>query len=218
MASRREPSTPSGRHRPASSAIFSSSARSHDAPTQSSARFSSSRVDSSRRPRSSTSTASNADNQKIICAVSESRGVSPTVGLAFVNTTTGEAVLSQLCDSQSYVRTIHKLAVFDPTQILIMGTVLSPKRSELRAIIEENLSGTPLITLDRKYWSESTGLQYVQQLAFVEDIEAIKVAIDGNYYATCCLAAVRELLQKVFHVQMLLHCPNLRLSKGAQAH
>jgi DNA mismatch repair protein MSH4 len=52
------------------------------------------------------------ENQEIICAVSESRGVSPSVGMAFLNLDTGEAVLSQFSDSQTYVRTIHKVIFF----------------------------------------------------------------------------------------------------------
>jgi DNA mismatch repair protein MSH4 len=57
-------------------------------------------------------------------------------------------------------------------------------------VIEENILGARIITVDRRYWSEAAGLEYIQQLAFGEDVEAIKVAIGGNYFATCCFAAV----------------------------
>lgn len=62
------------------------------------------------RPRTGLSTLG-VENQEIVCAVSESRGVSPSVGLAFLNLDTGEAVLSQFSDSQTYVRTVHKVCV-----------------------------------------------------------------------------------------------------------
>jgi DNA mismatch repair protein MSH4 len=131
------------------------------------------------------------DSQQIICAVSEARGVSPTVGLAFVNISTGEAVLSQICDNQFYVRTCHKIQVFEPTEILIMCTSSSPNtKSKMYNILEEEVIGSRITALDRKYWSENAGLDYIQQLAFSKDMEAIKVAIGGNYFATCCLAAV----------------------------
>lgn len=129
--------------------------------------------------------------QQIICAVSEARGVSPTVGLSFVNISTGEAVLSQICDNQFYVRTCHKIQVFEPTEILIMSTSAPPNpKSKMYSVLDEEVIGSRIIALDRKYWSENAGLDYIQQLAFSEDIEAIKVAIGGNYFATCCLAAV----------------------------
>jgi DNA mismatch repair protein MSH4 len=128
------------------------------------------------------------DSQQIICAVSEARGISPTVGLAFVNISTGEAVLSQMCDSQFYVRTLNKLQIFDPTEILIISTAGPPNPKS--KMIEENIPGARITTIDRKYWSEPTGLEYIDQFAFSEDVQAIKVAIGGNYFATCSFAAV----------------------------
>lgn len=145
---------------------------------------------STARPRTGVSTLG-AENQEIICAISESRGISPVVGLSFVNLDTGEAVLSQISDSQTYVRTIHKLMVFNPTSILVVSTAASPK-SKLFSIIEDSLEDidSNVVLLDRRYWAETVGIEYIQQLAFAEDVEAIKTAVSGNYYAVCCFAAV----------------------------
>ena len=146
---------------------------------------------STARPRTGASTIARIEYQNLICAVAESRGISPTVGLAFVNLDLAEAVLCQICDSQTYVRTVHKLKVYGPSEILIISTAASPK-SKLFSIIEENLEeiGSKLTLLDRRYWAETTGYEYVQSYAFKEDIEAIQVAVTGNYYAVCCIAAV----------------------------
>ncbi|EEQ92618.2 DNA mismatch repair protein MSH4 [Blastomyces dermatitidis ER-3] len=127
-------------------------------------------------------------SQEIICAISESRGISPSVGLAFVNVSTAEAVFCQICDSQTYARTIHKLAVFDPTEVLFMKTAKEP-RSKLYSIVEENLPHLTVSSVDRRMWAERTGHEYVEQLAFREDLESIKMSLEGNYFATCCLAA-----------------------------
>lgn len=142
------------------------------------------------RPRTAVSTIG-VESQQIICAVSESRGIAPTVGLAFVNLDTSEAILSQICDSQTYVRTIHKLAVFAPSQILIVNTATQPK-SKLFAIIEENLVdlNSSIMLLDRQYWAELLGHEYIQQLAFAQDVESIKISLNGNYFSVCCFAAV----------------------------
>ncbi|KAH8731413.1 muts domain V-domain-containing protein [Phaeosphaeriaceae sp. PMI808] len=145
---------------------------------------------STARPRTGASTIARIEAQNIVCAVAESRGISPTVGLAFVNLDTAEAVLCQICDSQTYVRTIHKLKVYGPSEILIVSTAASPQ-SKLFSIIEENLEdiGCKLSLLDRRYWAESTGFEYIQSHAFKEDVEAIRVSVTGNYYAVCCIAA-----------------------------
>jgi DNA mismatch repair protein MSH4 len=118
------------------------------------------------------------------------------VGLAFVNLDTGEAVLCQICDSQTYVKTMHKLHVYGPSEILIVATAASPK-SKLFSIIEENLEimESKMTLLDRRYWAESAGFEYISTLAFAEDVEAIKLSVSGSYYAVCCIAAVRALLQ-----------------------
>ena len=140
------------------------------------------------RPKTATSTLGGTLDQEIICAITESRGISPTVGLAFVNITTTEAVLCQIVDNQTYVKTLQKLQVFEPATILFPTTAL---HSKLYSIIHTNIPTLPITPLERKYWGETMGAEYIQQLAFTDDVEAIKVAIGGNYFATCCFAAVR---------------------------
>ncbi|EEH35041.2 MutS [Paracoccidioides lutzii Pb01] len=142
--------------------------------------------------------------QEIICAISESRGISPTVGLAFVNLSTSEAVLCQICDSQTYARTIHKLAVFDPTEILFMKTAREP-RSKLYSIVEENLPLLTVTFIDRRLWAERAGHEYVEQLAFREDLESIKMSLDGSYFATCCLAAALSYIETELSKQFSRH-------------
>lgn len=167
-----------------------STAQTPHGPRLSTSRASTTRPSSGRRSRTG-SAIGGGESQQIICAISESRGITPTVGLAFVNISTGEAVLSQICDNQFYARTLNKLHVFDPTEILIVATSGPPHpKSKMYMVIEENILGPSITTVDRRYWSESSGLDYIQQLAFAEDVEAIKVAIGGNYFATCCFAAV----------------------------
>ena len=143
-----------------------------------------------------TTAATSVASQEIICAISESRGVSTTVGLAFINLSTSEAVLCQICDSQTYVRTVNKIGVFDPTEILFMSTA-KDSQSKLYSIVRENLPELTVTFIDRKYWSDKSGHDYVEMLAFPEAIESIKVFLDGNYFAACCFAAVRSRWCKV---------------------
>lgn len=143
------------------------------------------------RGRPQTTTSTTGGNQQLICAISESRGISPVVGLAFVNLSTSEAVLCQISDNQAYVRTIQKLSVYEPSELLVMNTAAQPK-SKMYLALETTLPGLRMITIDRKYWSETAGIEYIQQLAFKEDVEAIKVSVEGSFYAICCIAAVRS--------------------------
>ena len=141
------------------------------------------------RPKTAASTL--AGDQQILCAISESRGLSPIVGLAFVNVSTTEAVLCQISDSQTFTKTEHKLTVIQPTEILFMSTAAQPE-SKLYSFIKARFDNIRVIVIDRKYWAEDTGMDCIQQLVIKEDLEALKVSLEGNYYAICCFAAVRH--------------------------
>jgi DNA mismatch repair protein MSH4 len=145
------------------------------------------------RPRTAATTTGVGENE-IICAISESRGISPTIGLSFVNISTSEAILCQFTDTQTYARTCHKIRVFNPSEIIYTKTAAN---SKLLSIIRENLEvdkfDIVMTEIDRRYWSDSTGHEYVQQLAFPDDLESLKVTIGGNYFAACCFAAVGEM-------------------------
>lgn len=143
------------------------------------------------RPRTAFTSTSGKDNE-IVCAISESRGISPIVGLSFVNLSTSEAVLCQFADTQTYVRTCHKIKVFNPTEVIYMSTA---EGSKLVSIVQgniddDNASCVVMTNVDRRYWAESTGYDYIRQLAFPEDLDSLKVSIGGNYFAACCFAAV----------------------------
>ncbi|KAI0515221.1 DNA mismatch repair protein Msh4 [Xylaria bambusicola] len=151
------------------------------------------------------------DSHVVICAIAEARGVAPSVGLSFINITTNEAVLSQICDTQFYVRTIHKLQMYEPSTILMVNTALPPNpKSNLLSIIEVELPATTVEPLDRKYWSENAGLEFIQSLAFRDDLEAIKVAIGGNFYATCSFAAAVKYVELSCRVSIAAHSLRIR--------
>lgn len=145
---------------------------------------------STARPRTGVSTLG-VSFERVICAVSEGRGISPTVGLAFLNLDKAEAVLCQISDSQTYIRTLQKLQVYSPTQIIIANTAVKPL-SKLASVIDEYGESlrTELVVVDRKYWSEKSGLEYLENLTFAEDIDSVKISIGESYYAICCLSAV----------------------------
>jgi len=99
--------------------------------------------------------------------------------------------LCQFADTQTFARTCHKIKVFSPERIIFASTTAD---SKLLSIIRENLeveNNTITMTdIDRRYWSESAGHDYIKQLAFPNDLEALKLSLAGNYYAVCCFAAV----------------------------
>ena len=157
-----------------------------------------------RRPTTTGTSATNPVFQEIIVAVSESRGIAPIAGLAILNISLAEAVLCQICDTQTYVRTLHKLSVFAPTEVLFANTA---RGSKLLGAVEENLvkNGDQdlLITcIDRKYWNENSGFDFVRQLALSEDIEALKVSLSGKFFAASCFAAASTPLDSLEYMSV----------------
>lgn len=59
--------------------------------------------------------------------------------------TTAEAVLYQICDNKTYVKTITNIGVFEPTEILFMNTC---KDSKLFYIAQENLPDPTFMFID----------------------------------------------------------------------
>ncbi|KUL87658.1 hypothetical protein ZTR_05885 [Talaromyces verruculosus] len=142
--------------------------------------------------------------QEVVCAISESRGVSPIIGLAFVNLSTSEAVLCQICDSNSYARTINKLAVFEPTELLFMNTA-SARQTILYDTIQNNIPDLIISSVDRRYWSDRASQEYVDKLAFPEELESIRGSLESHYFAACCLAAVLKHIELQFDMTFTFH-------------
>ncbi|KAK6538181.1 MutS protein msh4 [Orbilia ellipsospora] len=175
------------------------------------------RTRGSGRPRTAGSIANGASSQQIICAITESRGVVAQVGLTFLNISTAECILSEICDSQTYVKTLHKLAVFDPLEILIPDTLIQNQASKLPKIIEENLPGARITSLPRKYYNEKVGYEFISRLSFKSEAEAVQVAISGKVYAISATAAVIKHIEIQYNIGFVNHSLRVKYqsSEGA---
>ncbi|ODV61901.1 MutS family protein MSH4 ASCRUDRAFT_7366 [Ascoidea rubescens DSM 1968] len=90
----------------------------------------------------------NPNASKILCSIYESKTISPIVGVCFLNFATSELILSNIQDSQTYVRTIHKLNIYQPTEILVPINYLSSIESAANTTNTTNttLSNTSTVT------------------------------------------------------------------------
>ncbi|PTB66869.1 DNA mismatch repair protein [Trichoderma citrinoviride] len=141
------------------------------------------------------------ESHDVVCAVSEARSVAPTVGIATVNLSLGEATLSQICDNQSYVKTIHKLQLASPSRIVFMPSACSPNEpSTFFTLVQRLIPEAELSSHDRSAWSESAGVEFIEHLAPEGDVGPIKVAIHGKYYAVCCFSAAMKYIDHQFSI------------------
>ncbi|CDH55141.1 predicted protein [Lichtheimia corymbifera JMRC:FSU:9682] len=92
-----------------------------------------------------------------LMVLAEGRGVSPEVGICIVHVTTGECTLSQVPDTPSYSRTLHKIHLNDPHNILFANTALEPGTTQLYQLVNENFPEISTSVIPRKYFSDDVG-------------------------------------------------------------
>lgn len=160
------------------------------------------------------------EQQNIVCALGESCGVTPSVGVAFVSISLGEATLSQICDNQSYVKTIHKLQMLSPSRILFRSSVCPPNSpSTLFSLVQELVPEARCDALDRSAWSEHAGMDFIHKLAAPDDLEPVKFALQGKYYSTCSFAAVAaHSCPRVVFYPLLTSCVGHEISRASVYH
>lgn len=130
--------------------------------------------------------------ERIICSVYLK---DVNVGLCFINTATGLVTLTGLLDSQTYVRTIHKLNVHSPTEILIPNFYLSPP-NKLISILRANLSNVKLIGLDKKYFNYQNGLNDLSRLSFDKDKNYLVKVLSNQCNIVCSLNSTISFIEK----------------------
>jgi DNA mismatch repair protein MSH4 len=156
------------------------------------------------RPRTGTNTAlpstarprtgiSSVNNQDIVCAITESRGVTPVIGIALLNLSTCETILWQINDGTQYTRTLETISVYEPQIIVIPA--FGNTATKMSSIIEACYGDiSRLESIDRQYFTEASGIELLQQLARPEDYEAMRTqSLTVNYFAVCCFAAVCDI-------------------------
>ncbi|XP_059093663.1 mutS protein homolog 4-like isoform X2 [Tigriopus californicus] len=141
-----------------------------------------------------------------IVAVLEGRGgARGEVGLAVIALDNPTLVLCQFSDSRTYTRTLTKLELFRPMEILIPLTgSFDPKAvSKLNQEIAECFPRAKITPLQRRYFSEVNGLQMVRNLC-VPEYATVELQIKDKYYS---LAAASALIKFVEHSQNTVYAP-----------
>ncbi|KAI0369881.1 hypothetical protein BV20DRAFT_1036163 [Pilatotrama ljubarskyi] len=153
------------------------------------------------RPQTS---ASSRHDGSFIVAILEGRGIGREVGMAALDKETGRVALLQLADCPTYVKTLHQLHIHNPSMILVPDTFLSltdvslpsgANKSQTTSLlvqcITDEFDGVPIEPVMRKYWNETAGLEFVNQLSLEDDERAATlVALSNKYYALSAASAL----------------------------
>ncbi|XP_070563567.1 mutS protein homolog 4-like [Ptychodera flava] len=154
-----------------------------------------------------TTTATPAQQQQsVIVAIVEGRGQARgEIGMASIDLKKPELIVSQFSDTQTYVRVMTKLQILQPLEIIMPSTVCdSGNMTKLFKLISDQFQGTNISTVQRKYFNESKGLQYIKHLC-VAEYKTVEMEVNAKYY---CLATTAALLKYIEFIQNVVFAPN----------
>lgn len=102
-------------------------------------------------------------------------------------------------DSQTYIRTLQKLDVFDPTEIIFPITSSVPNKSKLFLLVEEFFPGSKFIQASRRSFSEEADRNLILQYAFASEKEALAYELsDDKYYMISAASAMLQYIKSKY--------------------
>ncbi|GAB1520408.1 MutS protein msh4 [Rhizoctonia solani] len=153
------------------------------------------------RPTTAASTAGEYSTHVI--AVLEGRGVAREIGMAALNKSTGQCVIFQIHDCQTYIKTLHHLRIYNPSSILVPDTFLPiepASKSKISPLVEsirdEFEDDVDLVPIPRKYWNDGDGLDVVNHL-IIDNGEkpGTLLALSNKYYALSATSALFKFVE-----------------------
>ncbi|KAF9910598.1 MutS protein msh4 [Linnemannia zychae] len=145
------------------------------------------------------------EGQNFVAAVVEGRGTGAEVGMCFCDLKTSEVILCQIADSQTYVRTLQKLNLYEPVEILVPTTAVEPVNSKLVNIIKETMPGSTITPTARRSFNDSTGLEYIKKYIIKEGSASLLLGIPTKYFCLAATAAVMQHIEESRHAVFLNH-------------
>ncbi|GCB78055.1 hypothetical protein scyTo_0020639, partial [Scyliorhinus torazame] len=126
------------------------------------------------------------------------------IGMASIDMKSPELILSQFADNTTYAKVITKLQILTPLEIIMPNTTCDKgSGTKLFTLITDNFKSVALSTVQRKYFNETKGLEYIEQLCTPE-FSTVLMEIQMKYY---CLAAAAALLKYVEFIQNTVYAP-----------
>ncbi|XP_061700348.1 mutS protein homolog 4 [Syngnathoides biaculeatus] len=164
----------------------------------------------------SCSSSTTASGASVVVSLVEGRGLARgEIGMASVNLKCPELILSQFADTGTYAKVITKVHILLPMEILMPDTACDQgKGTKLFTLITENFQGVAFNAIQRKYFNEKKGLEYIQQLCAPE-FSTVLMEVQAKYY---CLAAAAALLKYLEFIQNSVYAAkSLKVSfKGSE--
>lgn len=154
---------------------------------------------------------------RVICVICESTSIPPVVGICFVDIFSTDMTITQLIDSPTYVRTIHKISVFGPTEIIVSNASKNIQGTPLVGILEGNISETTkLISISQKHFVPVDHSKvFMRSLRETEKISLIN-QLKSQHYALCAINASIQYLTQVLGMNLSAEAFHVKLEASEE--
>lgn len=134
---------------------------------------------------------------KVVLAIFTSSNIASTeVGMCCMNMDTNELLLTSFTDAPTYVRTIHKLNVYDPTLVLLPEFCVKPSLNKLAFILQSNMKESVKVTTTKSRLFNSTEGSNLLKLYNLDKTSTSKAVCDDQDFALAAASACIQHIKK----------------------
>ncbi|XP_042884592.1 mutS protein homolog 4-like isoform X2 [Penaeus japonicus] len=154
-----------------------------------------------------------------IVAVVEGRGQARgEVGVAALDLRRPHLSLAQFSDTHTYTRTLTKLTVLNPLEVIIASTAVEGVagvggRSGLVRVLQESLADVSVTAIHRRYFKDTRGLAIIKHLA-APHCTYVERHLATKYYCLASVAALMKYIECIQHVTYAPHTLHVELSSS----
>lgn len=141
----------------------------------------------------------------IACIYENPKGIATKIGMSVLNYTTGELTVTEYIDSQIFIRTINRLHIFEPNEILIPVTSVKPILSKMATLLKLNVkqngtrnnSSVKIIEMTSKSFDSNQGLNDLEKYSLKNTNESNLEDIKNKTYLLNSISGIISYVDKV---------------------
>lgn len=129
----------------------------------------------------------------IMSIYEKGKDINTRIGISVINYVTGELTLTEYSDSQLFIRTINKIILNDPTDIIFPSSSVSPILSRLARILKINLSDQVKIHIGPlKIYDEKISDVFLKSHSILnrQKLTVLLEELSDKTFAMCSLSAL----------------------------
>ncbi|CAH1101190.1 unnamed protein product [Psylliodes chrysocephalus] len=155
---------------------------------------------SSSNRRSTSSKIPSETQSRTIVALTEGRGQARCeVGIAVINLSSPVLVISQISDSHTYINTLTKINIFNPTDILFPQTFENVHGNRLMTKIKTQFPKIKYNAIHRRLFNKLNGLDMLSKLC-IPSLNGIVLVLQHRYYALAATSALLSYIQDNLYI------------------